>query len=427
MEKSMETKNYNRLIPVLVVVAVQLCMGIGYIWSVFQSYLIITETTPNAMFHWPATYGTFAYALLMGLLSVGAFLGGFIQKKYSIRGVLVIAGIVMGSGFFLAQYTTEARPWVLWLSYGVLGGIGAGMPYTNSISVCQKWFPDKKGVIGGVVVSSLGFGGLVFTPVCEKLIQIFGILQTFKILGVISLIVCIVGSFFIKNPPEGYIPKGWSPPVFTKDGVPIQDFTTKEMLKTPQFYLISLVFICATSAGLMLTPMAKVFGLQPDSGLTKEAAIAAVMIITMSNALGRIFWGGISDRIGRKNALRLLLIITVISIITVAFTRSYLMLAMIGMVGFTFGGFLGTFPSLAAEYWGTKNMPTNYGLLLCSFSIGIFASSHLVAVLSEMHEFETAFVIAAIAAVVGLIILQITKPPRKKMCYEDGVRASRLD
>jgi OFA family oxalate/formate antiporter-like MFS transporter len=296
-----------------------------------------------------------------------------------------------------------------------MGGIGIGLPYSNTISVCQRWFPDKKGLISGIVVSALGFGGLTFTPVCEKLIQSFGVLQTFEILGVIFLIICVTGSFFIKNPPEGYLPKGWTPPASTREGVTVQDFTTKEMLKTPQFYLLSLVFICGTSAGLMIVPMAKIIGLQPDSGLTNEAAIAAVMIISVFNAFGRIFWGGVSDKLGRKNTLRLLFIITIISVIAVAFTRSYTMLAMIGAVGFSFGGYLGTFPSLGAEYWGTKNAPTNYGLLLCSFSIGIFVSSYIVAVLSQTRQFVTAFIIAAIAGVIGFIILQFTKPPKRRI------------
>jgi OFA family oxalate/formate antiporter-like MFS transporter len=389
-------------------------MGIGYIWSVFQSYLIITESTPGALYHWPPTYGTFAYALLLGLISLGAFLGGFIQKRYSIRIVLIISGIVTGLGFFLARYTTESTPWILWISYGVLGGIGIGLPYSNTISVCQKWFPDKKGLISGIVVSALGFGGLLFTPVCEKLIQSVGVLRTFEILGVVFLIICVTGSFFIKNPPEGYRPKGWSPRASTKDVVTVQDFTTKEMLKTPQFYLLSLVFVFGTSAGLMIVPMAKIIGLQPDSGLTDEAAVAAVMIISVFNAFGRIFWGGVSDKFGRKNTLRLLFIITVVSVIAVAFTRSYAMLVMIGAVGFSFGGYLGTFPSLSAEYWGAKNAPTNYGLLLCSFSVGIFVSSYIVAVLSQTRQFTTAFMIAAIAGVAGFVILQFTKPPKQK-------------
>jgi len=412
-----ETKKYNRLTPVIASIGVQLCMGTGYIWSVFQSYLIITKTTPNALFHWPATHGTLAYALLLGLLAVGALIGGIIQNRHSPREVMIVAAVLMGGGFFMAQYTTESTPWVLWIGYGVLPGLGMGMAYTNTISCCQRWFPDKRGFITGIVVSALGIGGLIFTPLAEHLINTYGVMATFKFLGIIFFIVCIVISFFIKNPPEGFRPDGWTPPP-PKYGLIVQDFTPKEVLRTPQFYLTALVYLCATSAGSMMIPMAKILGLQPTSGLTKEAAIAGVMVIAVCNALGRIVWGAVSDRIGRRKTIRLLLIITIISIICVAFTHSYLMLVLIGVIAFSYGGFLGVFPALTADFWGPKNVATNYGLVMLGFGVGVVVSSFTVAFLSKNQAFSTAFIIAAAAAAVGLVILSIQRPPKHKDEYK---------
>ena len=265
------------------------------------------------------------------------------------RTVIIAAGVVLGMGFYLAKYTTESIPWLLWLTYGVLGGLGMGMAYTTTIACCQKWFPDKRGLVTGIIVSALGFGGLLFTPVAESLIKGYGVLNTFSILGVLFLVVNILGSFFIISPAEGYKPQGWTPPA-PKDGVTGQNFTPSQALKTPQLYMVIVALMCATAAGSMMIPMAKILGLQPDSGLTKETAVAGVMIISAFNSFGRLFWGWISDRLGRKKTLLILLVIAAVSIVGVSFAKAYLMLAFIAVIGFSYGGFLGVFP-LTADFW----------------------------------------------------------------------------
>lgn len=408
---------FYRWVPVMASIAIQICLGTAYIWSVFQSYLIITPSTPNALFNWPATNGTLAYALLLGVLTIGSTIGGRIQDRMkNPRPVIITGGIVLGIGFFLAQFTTQTTPWLLWLTYGILGGFGMGMVYTTTIAICQKWFPDKRGFVTGIIVSALGFGGLVFTPVAEALIKRNGgndVLSTFAILGIIFIIVSAVGAFFIKNPPEGYKPEGWMPPK-PKDGIILQNFQPMEVLKTPQFYMVTLALMCATAAGSMMIPMAKILGLQPDSGLTKQAAVAGVMIIAGCNSFGRLFWGWVSDKLGRRNTLLLLLVITAVSIILMSFVKAYLMLFIIAVIGFSYGGYLGVFPALSADFWGTKNAAQNYGMVLLGFGAGAVASSYIIAHFSATKEFSKAFLIAGIVAAVGFVIILLLKAPKRK-------------
>jgi len=408
-----DTLKYNRLKPVIVSISIQLCMGIANIWSIFQSYLIITKATPDALFNWPATYGTLAFSLLLGFLGVGGIIGGLIQKRLSMRYVLIASGVFTGLGFFLAQFTTEATPWLLWLSYGVLGGLGMGIAYSNTISCCQKWFPDKKGLITGIIISALGFGGILFTPLTEYLISVYGVLDTFGILGVIIIAVGIVGSFFIKNPPEGFKPKGWTPPP-PKHGQIIRDFNLNEAMHTPQFYIVAIALMCATSAGTMVLPMTKIVGLQPGSGLTEEAAIAGVMVISIFNSFSRIICGAISDKIGTRNTLLLLFAITVAAMVALAFAHSYAILLLIGTIGFTFGGFHTVFPVLSSEFWGTKNNGIIYGIIIFGYGISGIISSYTIAFLSARSALNTAFFIAAMAAVAGLVIIAIIKSPKVK-------------
>ncbi|HOJ81011.1 MAG TPA: OFA family MFS transporter [Clostridiales bacterium] len=414
MENSIASSpKFNRWIPVAASIAIQLCMGTAYIWSVFQSYLIISPTTPDALFDWPASYGTLAYSLLLGLLTAGSTIGGKLQEKVSPRTVVIAAGVVLGSGFFLVRFITESSPWLLWLTYGVMGGIGMGMSYTTTIACCQKWFPDKRGLVTGIIVSALGSGGLVFTPVAEALIAKYGVLNTFSILGVVFFIVNVAGAFCIINPPEDYKPRGWTPPA-QKAGAAAHSFTPSEAIRTPQFYMVIIAFMCATAAGSMMIPMAKILGLQPDSGLTKEAAVAGVMIISCFNSFGRLFWAGLSDRLGRKRVLLILLVIAALSIIGVSFTRGYLMLAFIAVIGFSYGGFLGVFPALTADFWGTKNVATIYGMILLGFGAGAVVSSYVVAYFSAAKAFTTAFAIAGAAAAAGFVIMALLKAPRLK-------------
>jgi MFS transporter, OFA family, oxalate/formate antiporter len=406
--------SFNRWTPVVASIAIQLCLGTAYIWGVFQSYLIITKATPNALFKWPATHGTLAYALLLFVLTFGSTVGGRIQDRLkNPRPVIVAAGIIMGIGFFLAQFTTEATPWLLWLTYGILGGFGMGMAYTTTIATCQKWFPDKRGLVTGIIVSALGMGGVVFSLFAEAVIKKVGVLQTFAVLGVVFIIVTIVGSFFVKNPPKGFKPEGWTPPA-PKDGIIAQNFTPLEVLKTPQFYMVTLALMCATAAGSMMIPMAKVLGLQPDSGLTKQAALLGVTIISACNSFGRLFWGWTSDKLGRRNTLLVLLVLAGASIVGVSFAKAYLMLVLIAVIGFSYGGFLGVFPSLTADFFGTKNVATIYGMILLGFGVGAVASSYTVAYLSASKAFSTAFFIAGAASVIGLIIVSFLKAPKLK-------------
>jgi MFS transporter, OFA family, oxalate/formate antiporter len=390
-----------------------MCLGTAYIWGIFQTFLIKTEKTPDALFSWPATHGTWAYALLLFVLTFGSVFGGNLQKKLKPNIVIILAGIVMGVGFFLAQFTTQSTPWLLWLSYGVLGGFGMGMAYTTVIATCQKWFPDRRGLVTGIIVAALGAGSVVFSQFAAKIIKMpdIGVLKTFAILGIVFIIVTFIGSFFIKSPPEGFKPEGWTPPA-PKDGIIAQSFTALEVLKTPQFYMVTFALMFATAAGSMMIPMAKVLGL--NRGLTAEAATLGVTIIGGFNAFGRLFWGWVSDKFGRKNTILVLLLVAGASIVIVAFVKAYLVLVFIAIIGFSYGGFLGVFPALTADFWGTKHVATIYGMVLVGFGIGAAASSFTVAKLSATKSFTAAFIIAGIAAVVGLVIVSLLKSPKLK-------------
>lgn len=190
----------SKIAPIAASIAIQLCPGIAYLWSLFQTGIA------NSIFNGDNAAASLTFSLLLSTLSIGSVIGGQLAGKYTTRLIVIIGGVILSAGFLLASTVTSQTAWKLWAGYGVLGGIGMGFTYSTTIACSQKWFPHKKGLVTGLIVSALGFGGLVFTPVIELLIKRFGGPQvgepkTFLVLSGIFLVVCTAGGLFLKNPP----------------------------------------------------------------------------------------------------------------------------------------------------------------------------------------------------------------------------------
>ncbi len=411
------TKEPKRIIPVIACIAIQICLGTAYIWSVFQTGVatyLFSGNSANALL---------TFSLLLAMLTVGGTFGGKIQQKVGTRNIIIIGGVILAIGFFLSSLIKPSFGWVIWLTYGVIGGVGMGFIYSPSIACCQRWFPDKRGMISGIIVSALGFGGVVFTPIARALIKALGKglagigeLYTFAILAAIFLVVCTVGGLFIVEPPAGYQPKGWIPPA-PKKGTRSQQFTSSEMLKTPQYYMITITFMLACMAGLMMIGLASQIAVA--KGIAAEVAAVGVMIISIANSLGRLFWGWLSDKTGRKNTIFALLVITAVLILVVNFVSGYWIFVLIGAIGFAYGGYLGTFPAITADYFGTKNIGMNYGVVLLGFGAGAVGSSYIAGYFKDIASSDIglmfpAFIIASVASVIGAIIMLVIKYPKEK-------------
>jgi len=426
-------------------IAIQLTLGIAYIWSVFQTGIA------NSVFGGNNAQAALTFSLLLSTLTIGSVLGGKLAVKYSTRRVVFIGGIILSAGFFAASFVTAAFPWLLWLSYGLMGGVGMGFTYSTTIACAQKWYPHKKGLVTGIIVSALGFGGVVFTPIVEWLITTFdgedlkviktqyldstlsaaeantammatditqfGEFKTFMVLSVVFLIVCSIGSIFMVNPPEGYTgeatTKGGKAPVIKAT----RDYTSSEMLRTPEFYLVTITFLLACMGGLMMIGFAKPIAIA--KGLAETATIG-VLAISMFNSFGRLIWGMISDKLGRKNTIIILLAGNAGLSLLINAAQGLMIYVLIAIIGFFYGGFLSTFPSLIADLFGAKYMATNYGFVLLGFGGGAIISSQIagfyrnVAVeTGNIDDMFPAFVIASCCAAAGIGMMFILKALRK--------------
>jgi len=416
------------LLPVAAAIAIQLTLGIAYIWSVFQTGIA------DSIFGGDNAAAGLTFSLLLATLTIGSVLGGKLAVRFNTRIVVFIGGIILSAGFLLASLVTPGNGWMLWVTYGCMGGVGMGFTYSTTIACVQKWFPHKKGFISGVIVSALGFGGVVFTPVVERLIIVFGgegagEPKTLIVLSAVFLVVCSIGCIFLKNPPAGYMEDkkhGTCPPASENEQLTIQEplpepksFTSTEMLKSPQFYLVIFTLMFACMGGLMMIGFAKPIAIA--KGLTQTATIG-VIAVSITNSLGRLIWGMVSDKLGRMNTVIILLTGTAILSLFVNMVTGYWVFVLIALIGFFYGGVLGTFPPLTADLFGTKHMAANYGFVLLGFGAGAVIALQIAGYYknvagTDMSLMYPAFIIASCFAAAGIILMVILKKLRRSCRY----------
>lgn len=403
-------KASQKIPPIAASIAIQLCLGTAYIWSVFQTGIA------NSIFAGDNTKASLPFSLLLATLSIGSVIGGKLAARFSTRSVVIAGGIMLSAGFALASLVTAQAPWLLWLGYGVLGGVGMGFTYSTTIACAQKWWPEKKGLVTGLIVSALGFGGVVFTPIVEYFIVRFGGTEvgepkTFLVMSAIFIVVCTIGGLFLKNPPESK-EAGQAASASGDDG----SLTPGQVLRQPRFYLIAFSIMFACAGGLMMIGFAKPIAVAKGLG---ETATMGVLIISMCNSLGRLFWGAASDKLGRRRSLFILLVASGVLSMLVGSVNGYLIYVIIGLIGFFYGGFLSIFPSFTADLFGPKHMATNYGMVLVGFGAGAVGSSYIAGYFknvaaNDIALMAPAFFIAAGCAGVAVILMLLLNPQSKK-------------
>jgi OFA family oxalate/formate antiporter-like MFS transporter len=395
----------------LAVITIQLTLGTAYIWSVFQTGIA------NNIFDGDNAAAGLTFSLLLATLTIGSVIGGKIAVKYSTRLVVLIGGVILSAGFFLASFVKPEFPWLLWLTYGIMGGCGMGFTYSTTIACAQKWFPHKKGLITGIIVAALGFGGVVFTPIVEALIVTFGGVEvgeqkTFMVLSGVFLVVCTTGSLFLKNPPDEYIATLMPSSTATAKTPGANNLTPSQMLKSPQFYLITFTFMLACMGGLMMIGFAKPIAVA--KGFAPKIAVIGVLAVSMFNSMGRLIWGMVSDKLGRINTITLLLSGSAVFSLLVNMAEGYWIFILIALVGFFYGGLLSNFPSLTADLFGPTHMATNYGFVLFGFGSGALVSSQIAGhyknlATENIDLMFPAFMIASCCAIAGIILMQVLR------------------
>ncbi|WP_017470725.1 L-lactate MFS transporter [Amphibacillus jilinensis] len=390
----------NRWLVVLGAIIVQVNIGAVYAWSLFNQPLADT-------FGWAREDVVITFSITIAVSAFTTIFAGKLQDKIGPRWVATAGGFLLAAGLLLTSQATTL--FEIYIYYGVLAGAGIGMVYVCPLSACVKWFPDKRGLISGIAVGGFGLGGLIFQPVIRFFITNYGVSNTFLYLAIIYFILVIIGAQLLRNPPSEKLNDASESNNKVKHNEAKQ-FPTKEMLRTYPFYLFWFMFLFGSMAGLMVISFAVDIGVDVFQ-LDVDKAANAVLVIALFNASGRIILGNLSDHIGRINTLRLIYILTAATLIymSIGILNYPMFLITTSSMGFCFGGYLAIYPSVTADYYGTKNMGVNYGFMYQSYGISSFAGTFIL----SFFPFSQAFIVAAILCIVALVMSTFIVAPEK--------------
>jgi OFA family oxalate/formate antiporter-like MFS transporter len=387
-------------------VFLQVALGAVYAWSVFRAPL-------TKQFGWSISEVTLTFTISIFVLGIAAFFGGLWLNRVGPRVVALTGGFLYGLGVFLASFS-DHKLWWLYLSYGVIGGIGLGFSYIVPVAVLVKWFPDRRGLITGIAVGGFGAGALVTAPVATRLIQSVGVLQTFAYFGIAFLVLTVVAGYFMQNPPAGWKPQGWSPTASQTSQRSRRDYTLGEALRTWQWWALWLLLFLNTSAGIsVISQEAPLF--QELARVTAVAAAGMVGVASIGNAFGRVFWAWASDSITRRATFVVMFLGQILFFWALPSITSAGVLTVVAfIVLMCYGGGFGTMPAFAADYFGTKNVGAIYGLMLTAWGSASAFGPMLIAFLRQStgSYARGLHVIAGVMAVSVLLPL-IVSPPRR--------------
>jgi len=396
----------NRWLIALAAVVMQICLGAAYGWSVFVTPLV-------SMTGWTLTQVSLNFTLAIAFLGVGTIIGGLWQDRAGPRPVATVAGIVYGgsylsAGYFAAQHSLAG----MYVSYGLLGGIGMGMGYITPVATITKWFPDRRGLMTGVAVAGYGAGALIMSPFAARSIVARGVPATFEILGIVYLILVVLAAQFYCNPPAGWRPAGWQPTGSVAKAATTYDFTVAEAMRTVPFWMLWAMLFLNVSAGIMIISQASPMAQQ------------LVGLISIFNGAGRVFWAWVSDYVGRARVYLLLYAIqAVIFFVMPSLTNVTLFSAALAVIGLCYGGGFGTMPSFTADFFGSRFMGGIYGWILLGWGAAAIPSPILIARLRQTTgRYDQAIYTVAVAMLIAVALpLMVRRPaPPTPLEYAAG-------
>lgn len=386
-----------------------LALGVLYAWSVIKANI-------PAEWGWADSQKSLPYSVACVVFSIMTLVGARLLSKYGPRVVVSAGGVLAGLGVIISSQSTS--PWVYTLAFGVLLGSGIGFVYASASPTALKWFPaSKTGLISGIVVAGFGMGSAWVAPLARALISSIGLQTTMLYLGIGMLVVVVAFAQLLQFPPAGYVPAG-SAPAKTAAAVKKQEFTPGETVKTWQFYLLWITFAFGSGAGLMVIGnLASI--VKEQIGLAAVSAVA-VSALALGNGGGRVLYGVLSDKIGRKNVLLIAFIFQAALVYGLSFVVKDsalatvpVLMALVALIGANYGANLAVFPAMTKDYYGLKNFAMNYGIVYTAWGLGGFMLSQLAGAIKDATgSFNNAYLLAAAMLVVAAVLMAVLKSPQ---------------
>ncbi|MFV0441586.1 MAG: OFA family MFS transporter [Lachnospirales bacterium] len=393
----------NRWRYMIAAMIVALCAGIGYAWSVFQGPIVEdfgwTLSVVSLTFTIQVTTSTIAPVFLSGL-----------QKKIGVKNYLIIGILIYAIGLMLMRFMGSVL--YLYLVYGIMIGIGLAMVYPTLAAYSVGLFPDKTGLASGLLACSYGSGAVLWAPIASRIMLNNSVLMVFFIFGCAFAVVMLIFVSLLKNIPEGYADT-FDIEKKENTGATVKDYTWQEMVKTPTYAVILVTLVLGCTAGLMIAGHASGM-IQDTLGLTPERAAIIVGAYSVFNALGRLFFGVISDKLGRYNTMRILFGVMFVGMILLTFMGSFVFVIALFAVSACYGGFTSMFSPICADNFGIKNLSVNYAFLYLAYGIAGLIGPQLGARAKLISGgYSLAFMVVAVMSIVGIVLVSVLQKMKK--------------
>ena len=376
----------------------QLFLGIIYVWSVFAEPV-------SRVYNWGIDSVKLTSSYMLCFFVVGILIGGKLQAKVGAQTIVLIGGLMLSGGMLATAFLPAGAAAAMYVTYGVVGGFGVGAAYSTVITAAQKWFPKNRGLATGICVCAFGFSTVIFAPMIEALIGQFELRNTFIILAVAFFVVTILLFRFISIPGDSGAAGG-------AQGAAAQtkkQYSMAEAVRTKEFYFIALSLMFGTAAFFILNPSFKTFA--AERGLGESAGTLVVMLTGVANALGRLGSPLLSDKIGCGKATLTIILATSVCALLLTFVGGVMFMATIAVIAFCYGGYSGIYPLLTADYFGIKNVGSNYGAVMVGFALSALLFPMIIGLISNI---TAKFVVLGILAACGGVLVLLLEASRKK-------------
>jgi len=398
---------------VLGLIAMMAISSPQYVWTLFTGPLNQKLGTTLAELQW-------TFSLLIILQTWCSPLQAYLVDRFGPRLLISVGALMSGGGWVLSSYVNDI--WALYFTYGVICGFGTGIIYVGIIGLMVRWFPDRRGLATGLAAAGYGFGAIFTSFPIDSMIKSDGYAHTLVVWGIIQGLIGIIAAQWLRVPPEGWQPEGYSPASATTMQSK-RSYSPAEMLRTPTFWLLFVMMSMMSTSGLMVVsnvgPFANEYKVAQVLVFGMAALPLSLTLSRFTNGLTRPFFGWVSDHIGRENTMALAFGLEGIAMTIWLLTRDNAVLFVLisGVVFFGWGEIFSLFPSTLTDTFGTRHATMNYGFLYIAQGLGSVLGGPLAALLHEgtgswIPVFQVCIAMDLLTAVLAFVAL---KPMRRKL------------
>lgn len=394
--------------------------GYPHVWSIYQPYMM-------KLAGWTQSQASMCFYLAILTFVFGNIFGGRLQDKYNPKIVIAVGGGIFAGGILLSAFLIIPSPLPMYVTYGVMQGFGQGMIYTTILSTAQKWFPNRLGFASGIVVTANGLCGFFLAPISRSLLAASGPRMAFLCIGTAIALAWLLGCIFIKNPSQAGISveaqAGWVTER-ANGTLDSHQYAANEMIRTKKFYFCVATMMCGLISYFMISPVSQT--VQIDRGIAASLAVTAVMMGSVVNAGARLFLPSLADKIGRIKCIKGVLIVSVVAMAMLVFSKSYVTTIAIVLMYGCYGGIMGSFPSLTSSIFGLAHSGENYGYVMSGIVIATMGAPFIANMISSRGlDTNVAFgigMIFAVLSVISIILLSRELSGKKSGKFQDRVK-----